>query len=135
MAGDGTLSSLVNFDCSCLLELVQVFRLALVLDGGGSEAARRRRRGQVRECVDVMRGMQVVGWTARAVPEVTAQLRECGVLDGGDGGGGLREWGGGGEGMELDSFGGFLGDFAGGDAGGVVGETYNNMLFLEIDFT
>ncbi|KAL1649611.1 hypothetical protein SLS58_001668 [Diplodia intermedia] len=113
------------------------------------------------EAVQIMRGMEQVGWTARALPELSAQLRECGILDGGgeDCGGdgelapplGMEEMmrdammgqrddagegggfatGGGVEGMEVDDAFFLVGD---GGVGGF-GDTYNSALFLGMDFT
>lgn len=164
MAATRCLSSLVNFDCSCLLELVQIFRLVLVLggregrdgdgDGDGDDGAAAA-RDAIAECLAIMRGMEAVGWTAQALPELTVQLRECAVLNAGAeeeavvGGGGVAAaaaWVGGGggagasvaDGMEVeDTLGAFFGDVLGeGAAGaGAFGDSYNSLLFLEIDFT
>ncbi|KAL1614723.1 hypothetical protein SLS56_012022, partial [Neofusicoccum ribis] len=159
MAATTCLSSLVNFDCSCLLELVQIFRLVLVLggregkDGGGGDDGAAAARDAIAECLAIMRGMEAVGWTAQALPELTAQLRECAVLNAGaeeevvvGGGGVAAAWVGGGggaaasvaDGMEVeDTLGAFFGDVLGeGAAGaGAFGDSYNSLLFLEIDFT
>lgn len=206
----GSLSSLVNFDCSNLLELVQVFRLAMLLEereadgsdgcspfaemppcdycsGGGaggsappqqttSTPADNDWKQRIHEALAIMRAMEPVGWTARALPELEVQMRECGILvdgDGCDGGGGvefmapplgmeemMREAmvgqrdaggdegasvsvGGGYGGIERmdveDTLGAFFGDVLGeGAAGGgfgAFGDTYNNVLFLDVDFT
>ncbi|KAF9636500.1 hypothetical protein BFW01_g7396 [Lasiodiplodia theobromae] len=212
----GSLSSLVNFDCSNLLELVQVFRLAMLLEereadgsdqsspfsemppcdycsGGGaggaapppqqqqqsdvhttastsSAAAENDWRQRIHEALAIMRAMEPVGWTARALPELEVQMRECGILVDGDGcddGGGVefmapplgmeemmreamvgqRDGGGSGgvgyggvERMDVeDTLGAFFGDVLGeGAAGGgfgAFGDTYNNVLFLDVDFT
>lgn len=209
----GSLSSLVNFDCSNLLELVQVFRLAMLLEereaadgndttscpfsemqpcdycsGGGvggsapqpdvqtSTAAENDWKQRIHEALAIMRAMEPVGWTARALPELEVQMRECGILvdgDGCDGGGGVefmapplgmeemmreamvgqRDAGGsrgvgvsvgggygGVERMDVEDtlgafFGDVLGDGAAGGGFGAFGDTYNNVLFLDVDFT
>ncbi|OJD31430.1 aldehyde dehydrogenase [Diplodia corticola] len=217
--GSSSLSSLVNFDCSNLLELVQVFRLAMVLDeeededdeeeqegeekemeettsaaprelssssnfshdkscccgveeGGGASRTSARTGAtkikemwtqRIHEAVEIMHAMEPVGWTARALPELSAQLRECGILDGedwrGGGNGGCDDAElapplgmedmirdamtgqpsagfGGVEGMEADDSLGtlFFGDVLG-DPTAAFGDTMdNNILFLDIDF-
>lgn len=205
----GSLSSLVNFDCSNLLELVQVFRLAMLLEereaadgndttsspfskmqpcdycsGGGAGGSAQQQpdvaaaenndwKQRIHEALVIMRAMEPVGWTARALPELEVQMRECGILvdgDGCDGGGGVefmapplgmeemmreamvgqRDGGGGGvnvgggyggaERMDVEDtlgafFGDVLGDGAAGGGFGAFGDTYNNVLFLDVDFT
>jgi hypothetical protein len=75
MNEEKVLSSLVNSDCSCLLELIQIFLLALAKTGVQTH------REQVRSCLKVLHTMENIGWTKQALPEVTRQLRECGILD------------------------------------------------------
>ncbi|KAF4310760.1 Transcription factor [Botryosphaeria dothidea] len=157
MGAAGALSSVVNFDCSCLLEMVQIFRLALVMEtptpaddqGGGGAGVKKKVHAQIVESVEVLRGMENVGWTSQALPELEVQLRECAVfnreedealvLGVGQQQQQQQQQQQAAEGsMEVeDTLGAFFGDVLGeGPAGGgAFGDSYNNLLFLEIDFT
>lgn len=151
MGAAGALSSVVNFDCSCLLEMVQIFRLALVMEtptpaddqGGGGAGGRKKVHAQIVESVEVLRGMENVGWTSQALPELEVQLRECAVFNREEDealvlGAGQQQQQQAEGSMEVeDTLGAFFGDVLGeGPAGGgAFGDSYNNLLFLEIDFT
>ncbi|KAM5353446.1 hypothetical protein ACJ41O_000096 [Fusarium nematophilum] len=69
------LSSLVVFDCGCILENMQVFLLALRL---GEPLVHKR---NVEVCLHTLQNMEQVFWPRHALPEVTAQLQECGILN------------------------------------------------------
>ncbi|EKG16227.1 Transcription factor fungi [Macrophomina phaseolina MS6] len=146
MSQQRTLSSIVNFDCSCLLEMVQIFRLALAMEkateGGAAEG--KRAMAQIVESLGILRGMEFVGWTSQALPELEVQLRDCAIFNADEDDpfalgreaaatGGVNT-----ERMEVeDTLGAFFGDVLGegSAAGGAFGDNYNNLLFLEIDFT
>ncbi|KAK4442233.1 putative Zn(II)2Cys6 transcription factor [Podospora aff. communis PSN243] len=77
MATHGLLSSLVLFDVQCIQELVHVFLL-------GKECYAGTKRGESAEeglavCMEVLRGMEAVGWRERILPEVEAQVAARGV--------------------------------------------------------
>ncbi|KAJ3539321.1 hypothetical protein NM208_g5544 [Fusarium decemcellulare] len=74
LAERNLLSSLVVFDCGCILEDMQVFLLAMTL----SEPSMHKRN--VEACLLTLQGMEQAFWPKHALPEVIAQLRECGIL-------------------------------------------------------
>ncbi|KAH7143451.1 hypothetical protein EDB81DRAFT_934664 [Dactylonectria macrodidyma] len=69
------LSSLVVFDCGCILEDMQVFLLALADPDNSAHKL------NVEACLYTLQGMEQIFWTKHALPEVTAQLEECGILN------------------------------------------------------
>lgn len=72
------LSSLVPLDCTCILECMQVFVLALA-DTNSSEHLE-----AIRTCLRALQGMEQILWPKHALTEVMAQLEEHGIWDGGD---------------------------------------------------
>ncbi|EFX02549.1 aldehyde dehydrogenase [Grosmannia clavigera kw1407] len=68
------LSSLVTLDSSCLIEVLQVFLLALAR---GQNA----RADDVRMCLHTLQSMEQVFWTHHMLTEVMAQLKENGLLN------------------------------------------------------
>ncbi|KAH7002491.1 hypothetical protein EDB80DRAFT_580087 [Ilyonectria destructans] len=71
----GLLTSLVVFDCGCILEDMQVFLLALV----ASDPPTHKLNAEA--CLHTLQGMEQIFWTKHALPEVTAQLEEYGILN------------------------------------------------------
>jgi hypothetical protein len=69
------LTSLIVFDCGCILENMQVFLLAL------SDSEPSTHTASVEACLRTLQGMEQIFWTKHALPEVTAQLEEYGILD------------------------------------------------------
>ncbi|KAK4214693.1 putative Zn(II)2Cys6 transcription factor [Rhypophila decipiens] len=72
MRNHGLLTSLVLFDVQCVQELVHVFLL-----GKGCYAG--TKRGDEAEeglavCMEILRGMERVGWVERVLPELVAQV-------------------------------------------------------------
>lgn len=72
------LSSLIPLDCTCILECLQVFMLALA-DTSSAEHLE-----AVRTCLRALQGMEQILWPKHALTEVMAQLEEHGIWDGGD---------------------------------------------------
>lgn len=75
LRGRGLLTSLVVFDCGCILEDMQVFLLAMV----DSDTATHKLH--VETCLHTLQGMEQIFWTKHALPEVAAQLEEYGILN------------------------------------------------------
>lgn len=69
------LTSLIVFDCGCILEDMQVFLLAL------SDSESSAHIANVQACLSTLQSMELIFWTRHALPEVTAQLEEYGILD------------------------------------------------------
>ena len=74
LANERLLTSLIPSVFNYVLELVQLFLVALVRDKVVQYVE------NIRACVRVLESMDDVGWTSRARPEVMSQLRECGIL-------------------------------------------------------
>lgn len=72
------LTSLIALDCTCVLECMQIFVLAL------SERREAENLRRVRACLSVLQGMEQILWPRHALTEVTAQLEESGIWDGDD---------------------------------------------------
>lgn len=72
------LSSLIPLDCTCILECMQVFVLALA-DTSSAEHLE-----AIRTCLRALQGMEQILWPKHALTEVMAQLEEHGIWDGGD---------------------------------------------------
>ncbi|CAK7200481.1 hypothetical protein SEUCBS139899_003177 [Sporothrix eucalyptigena] len=81
MQDAGLLSSLITLDTGCILEILQVFLLALARcnssSGSGFADAE-----NVRACLRTLQGMEQIFWTNHACLEVMAQLDENGLLNG-----------------------------------------------------
>lgn len=72
------LTSLIALDCTCLLECMQIFVLALA----GQNSAEYLQN--VKACLRTLQGMEQILWPKHALTEVTAQLEEQGIWDGDD---------------------------------------------------
>lgn len=72
------LTSLIALDCTCLLECMQIFVLAL------AERSSAEYLQNVKTCLRALQGMEQILWPKHALTEVTAQLQEQGIWDGDD---------------------------------------------------
>ena len=69
------LSSLVTFDCGCVLEDMQVSLLALAKYGHSIH------KEHVKFCLNILQSMDQIFWTRHALTEVVAQLEENDLLN------------------------------------------------------
>lgn len=74
MEEDGTLSSLITFDATCVLKVVMVLVLGFV--NTKSEAYRR----DIETCVSLIQGMEQIGFCQTATKELPIRLKELDVL-------------------------------------------------------
>lgn len=72
------LSSLIPLDCTCILECMQVFVLAL------ADTSSSAHLDGIRTCLQALQGMEQILWPKHALTEVMAQLEEHGIWGGGD---------------------------------------------------
>ena len=72
------LSSLIPLDCTCLLECMQVFVLAL------ADISSAEHLEAIKTCLRALQGMEQILWPKHALTEVMAQLEEHGIWDRGD---------------------------------------------------
>lgn len=75
MQRDGTISSRLPLDFSYALELIQIFLTA------DAFSHLERHIDSVRDLLQILQSMDVVGWCEKALPEVEAQLHDNGVLE------------------------------------------------------
>ena len=72
------LTSLIALDCTCILECMQIFVLAL------TERSSAEYLQNVKTCLRTLQAMEQILWPKHALTEVTAQLEEHGIWDGDD---------------------------------------------------
>jgi len=70
------LTSRIPFDCTSILECMQVSLLALIETNAAEQLE------NVKTCTRTLQGMEQILWTKHALTEVMAQLEEHGIWDG-----------------------------------------------------
>ena len=85
MADHGTLSSLTEFDSTCILRLIMILILAY------AHTRRQEYSGHIEKLIALTRGMEQIGFTKMVTEETPGRLADLGISDrveGGEGGGG-----------------------------------------------
>jgi len=82
MKKDGSLSSLVTVDCNCALKVIMIFSLVIAreeADGGLRKGRGREAKEMIVGVIDVLEGMEEVGFVKSVVGELPQRLERMGI--------------------------------------------------------
>ncbi len=74
MANDGTLSSLIAFDSTCILRLIMIFILAYAHTRTPQYSA------HIEKLIELSRGMEQIGFTKMVTEETPMRLADLGIM-------------------------------------------------------
>lgn len=76
MSQDGTLSSLVTFDATCILKVIMIMILALM------KTNLQKYWLNIEVCLSLLQGMEQIGFCKTVVPELYTRFNELGIMQG-----------------------------------------------------
>lgn len=82
MRAEGSLSSLVTIDCTCALKIIMIFILVIAreeVEGAVGKGRAREARELIQGVVDVLDGMEQVGFVKSVVGELPQRLERLGI--------------------------------------------------------
>jgi hypothetical protein len=82
MRAEGSLSSLVTIDCTCALKVIMIYSLVIAreeVEGGIGKGRAREARELIQGVVDVLDGMEQVGFVKSVVGELPQRLERLGI--------------------------------------------------------
>jgi len=82
MRAEGSLSSLVTIDCTCALKVIMIYSLVIAreeVEGGVGKVRAREARELIQGVVDVLEGMEQVGFVKSVVGELPQRLDRLGI--------------------------------------------------------